>query len=353
MPDEGWPMVWSFHAIGVDAERHASADGPLRAFGRTLAIVVHCEGWPPAAAGEDGPIGWHAAGSAGYDVDGGEDGPICDPVKVREWYCYESCRVRGHCTNKTRGEGTCRYSHCLDDVAFVLEVLHHIRARIPVDDSRIFATGDSSGGILLHELAADHRSLGVFAAIAPICALPSNGFNRGTLDPRTRCLQLAGTKDGFVSAAANLKSEQSGRVDPTRSYGENRGWFWSSMDNTTDLWASQKGLVPRLEGGMSDLHPELGAAELRCRGWSADGSVERAELAECYFEEGHCFPGSHSRRLVWRFFGFEDPIAGVGLDGECGAVDGECAEPAYGAEATSGRRRWPAFAGRRSDVRHS
>ena len=27
-------MVWSFHAIGVDAERHAAVDGPLRTPGR-------------------------------------------------------------------------------------------------------------------------------------------------------------------------------------------------------------------------------------------------------------------------------------------------------------------------------
>jgi len=293
-PPSGWPVVWSFHGTGVSASRHSTYDGPLRSFARNTAIVVHCEGWPMGNPRE--PQSWHGGGSAGADVDGGTDGPICEPGKVRAWGCYSSCEERGYCTRNGGGANRCRYSHCKDDVAFVLAALAYLRDAALVDPTRIFATGDSNGGIFLYELASDPRTAGVFSAIAPVCGLPSNGFNRGTLNPRMRCLQLQGSLDSFIYPFPNVES------DRTKSYGTNWGWYYTSIYNTTDLWAAHKGLPARPGGGFGRLRIG-GGAGLECYGWSGDGTAERAELAECFYKAEHCYPPRTARTLVWRFFG--------------------------------------------------
>ena len=52
----------------------------------------------------------------------------------------------------------------LDDVAFVVQLLEGIRAKLPIDERRIFATGISNGGMFSYRLACDTR---LFAAIGP------------------------------------------------------------------------------------------------------------------------------------------------------------------------------------------
>lgn len=52
----------------------------------------------------------------------------------------------------------------VDDVAFISAMVALVRAEVPVDPSRIYATGISNGGLLAYRLACDTR---LFAAIGP------------------------------------------------------------------------------------------------------------------------------------------------------------------------------------------
>ncbi|GAB4504230.1 MAG: PHB depolymerase family esterase [Anaerolineales bacterium] len=54
----------------------------------------------------------------------------------------------------------------VDDVAFVRAIVDDLRAFATLDESRIYATGISNGGILSYRLACDAADL--FAAIAPV-----------------------------------------------------------------------------------------------------------------------------------------------------------------------------------------
>lgn len=54
----------------------------------------------------------------------------------------------------------------IDDVAFVRAVLEDVAKRHPVDRSRVFATGMSTGGMFCHRLAAEAPDL--FLAVAPV-----------------------------------------------------------------------------------------------------------------------------------------------------------------------------------------
>jgi len=60
----------------------------------------------------------------------------------------------------------------VDDVAYVAAVLDDLAARFRIDESRVYATGFSSGATMVWRLAA---SLGErFAAMAPVAGYPSN-----------------------------------------------------------------------------------------------------------------------------------------------------------------------------------
>ena len=52
----------------------------------------------------------------------------------------------------------------IDDVAFITRVVATVRAELPIDPARVYATGISNGGILSYRLACDTR---LFAAIGP------------------------------------------------------------------------------------------------------------------------------------------------------------------------------------------
>jgi polyhydroxybutyrate depolymerase len=54
----------------------------------------------------------------------------------------------------------------IDDVKFVRTIVDELSKRLPVDRTRLFATGVSNGAIFCHRLAAEASDL--FAAIAPI-----------------------------------------------------------------------------------------------------------------------------------------------------------------------------------------
>ncbi len=64
--------------------------------------------------------------------------------------------------------GCCGYAraHEVDDVGFVVTLLEDLARRVPVDHTRVYATGLSNGGMMAHRLAADAPER--FAAVASV-----------------------------------------------------------------------------------------------------------------------------------------------------------------------------------------
>lgn len=277
------------HSRDTGCASQASYD-KMRTFGAQSAVVIHGEG---EADGSDCPS-WNGGGSSGANAGGGQDGPICNNDKVTSSgsKCYSSCQKKGFCTTGGSPD-KCRWSHCHDDVAFVLAMLNAVKARTTVDADRIFASGSSNGGMFMYELASDPRSAHVFSALAPDSGLPHNGFNRGTPNTNLRFLEFAGKTDNYVYPYPNVKS------DPTESYGTQYGWYYSAWDNTTSLWAAQKGLT------LSQRKTLNSASGLECQGWSTDGSATGALVATCFFSGGHCDGPSTQWSTIWSFFGLD------------------------------------------------
>lgn len=80
----------------------------------------------------------------------------------------------------------------IDDIGFITQMVREISAALPIDQSRIYATGISNGGIMTYALACNSN---IFAAIGAVAATQ--------LDPcaaphPTSVIQIHGTDDRLV-----------------------------------------------------------------------------------------------------------------------------------------------------------
>lgn len=92
----------------------------------------------------------------------------------------------GGCCGAPGNDGT-------DDVGFLRAVVDEVRAAVPIDGDRIFATGMSNGAMMAYRLACDTD--GLFAAVAPVAGTVLGGCP----DPHpTSVLHIHGAADSTV-----------------------------------------------------------------------------------------------------------------------------------------------------------
>ena len=73
--------------------------------------------------------------------------------------CYDSCKAAGECSR-------CGWSTCHDDVAFIDQLIDAVKAQHNTDPRRVYLTGASNGGMMVHYLA--HKLPHKLAAVVPI-----------------------------------------------------------------------------------------------------------------------------------------------------------------------------------------
>lgn len=84
----------------------------------------------------------------------------------------------------------------LDDTTFILKIIEDVKSRYAVDQKRIYACGQSSGGMMTSELAL--KAPGVFAAVSPWSAIKSPDHKvplPEKIDPPVPYLFLLGEND--------------------------------------------------------------------------------------------------------------------------------------------------------------
>lgn len=118
--------------------RPAGLTGPV-----PLVVMLH-GGFGSASQAEDS-YGWDARADAGHFLVAYPDG------------VNHAWNAGGGCCGTPAASG-------VDDVAFIGAVVALVRGEVPVDPSRIYATGISNGGIMAYRLACETR---LFAAIGP------------------------------------------------------------------------------------------------------------------------------------------------------------------------------------------
>lgn len=216
-----------------------------------------------------------ATDSAGGGGGGGTSCSIFDANRF-EPLCYPSC---GNCS-----DSPCSWTTCYDSVAQVVQLLDVLLDTLCVDVSRVFATGESNGGIFLYELARDARTASRFAGFAPVIGSPHANFAAAPLVVPAPFLALRGRFDTTVppgngSSDVVLDSDQPGVV----------AWRFRSADQVAHAWANANGC----RGNAAQLAPPPGAhaaKQATCTGWNISSCNGGAEVVSCLFNGGHEIP---------------------------------------------------------------
>ena len=112
--------------------------------GQPTPLVVFLHGGFGDGAQAEGTYGWDPAADANGFVVVYPDGV------AKAWN-------GGSCCGLPQSQG-------IDDVAFIRDLVRHVETVLPIDPSRIYATGISNGGIMAYRLACETA---LFAAIGP------------------------------------------------------------------------------------------------------------------------------------------------------------------------------------------
>lgn len=175
----------------------------------------------------------------------------------------------------------------VDDVAFIKEVVSRVKQLVPIDSTRVYATGMSNGGIFAYRLACDTK---LFAAIGPVAAT--------LLGP---CPTPAPVSVLHIHGAADANVRMDGRV------GEGVAKIdGPSVSEVLAIWHKANECAAPTETTTSPLTTTVAA----CR----DGrSVKLITIAGA----GHQWPGSGRKsavpldatRELWNFFAAYPKIA--------------------------------------------
>jgi len=98
----------------------------------------------------------------------------------------------------------------IDDVTFILNLIEDVKGRYAIDPARIYACGQSSGGMMTSELAV--RASKVFAAVSPWSAIKNPDYDGPppeSIDPVVPYLFLFGENDWLCVDRKNGQMEYS------------------------------------------------------------------------------------------------------------------------------------------------
>ena len=162
-----------------------------------------------------------------------------------------------------------------DDIAFVQAMLADIERGNPIDRRRIYATGESMGGVFAYRLACEMSD--TFAAIAPVAAT----MVEPNCAPRSpvAVLHIQGTADENIPL--------NGGTGAMTGMGRD----WPSPRGAVDFWARADGCAPTVSSRQD-------GADTTCRTHTAC----RSTVEMCTVNGGgHAWPGSEPQRWQQRY----------------------------------------------------
>ena len=149
-----------------------------------------------------------------------------------------------------------------------------------IDRDRVYATGMSNGGMLVHRLGCAMPDR--FAAIAPVAGTLAEGFNCAR-EQRISLMHIHGDEDTYV------------RVDGKQS---SDGYRYETIDKVVDKWASPSSQHCATATTSYPTSAD-GIEGMLCK-QRADCATE-AEVVSCGWQGGHAWP-AFGRDVIWDFF---------------------------------------------------
>ncbi len=135
----------------------------------------------------------------------------------------------GHCCGKAAADG-------VDDVGFLTRVIEDACARLAVDRHRIYMTGFSNGGMMVHRFAAERGDL--LAAVAPLAAVAGGRQDNKTPEwgiPDPVCPMPLLAMHGLADTNVPFNGGTSEAHGGTRQY-------WS-VERSLAVWTRRNGCV--------------------------------------------------------------------------------------------------------------
>lgn len=174
----------------------------------------------------------------------------------------------------------------VDDVGFVRAIVSDLQSLVTVDTKRIYATGMSNGGMLVHRLACEATD--VFAAAAPVAGT----LNFPQCDPlqSISVIEFHGTADQHVSYDGGYGPKSLTDVD------------FASVQDTIEFWVTSN---------QCDSQPQVNSYEdIQHEKWEGCADSTAVELYTI-IDGGHYWPGGSfsdstqtisASQLIWEFF---------------------------------------------------
>jgi len=239
-----------------------------------------------------GYCSWNAAGSSQSP---GPEGMTCNPKKQTYDYCY-----RDTCTDGCKD--ICSWTTCNDDTTMVHALIDKMENEFCVDQSRIYAGGESNGAMTTWQMGTDSRA-SRFAALAANIGLPHHGYNFLPAVVPMPIIGIWGSNDRSIPA---------GNDRDTYSEGSD-GFLYTSAKHITTDWAKAHGCstsgnptkyATRSDGtkGLSCTAFQSGCNDMMVKNGTAVSKKSKgAPVVDCRFTGGHNVE-SFVPALMWEFF---------------------------------------------------
>jgi len=290
-PATPMPLVVMFHGLGGN-ENDFLNDASLLALAKQRGYLLAA----PRGLGGNAPDfrlnSWAASGSStGLDGDGvnpaisGDTAAICRlPTSDRP---FPSCRAKP----TPMAKNNCAWSHCqANDIAFAIDLTNRLEGQLCVDTARVFAAGESNGGIFSWTLGQSPSAAPLFRAIASIVGVPLRGYLAGPAKASGMpVLLVTGSYDVIVPP---------GQWESTRYTTNIGGVYFTGAAAITRIWASANGCQRSIAAPFDD-----GSASTDCRTY-CDSAPNWPKVLECRSKEAHSFKSlTGTWKLMFDFFG--------------------------------------------------
>jgi poly(3-hydroxybutyrate) depolymerase len=241
---------------------------------------------------ESSKTSWNVRGSS--TGVGGDGNDVCDASKytMESSHCYSrSCDCNSDTSSKL-----CAWTHCGDDVAFVLDLIDQLQQRHLCVD-QIYAAGHSNGAMLAWELGMDERTASYITAIAPISGQPhrgyANSFHRDDSSTTTSgsnipVLLLSGKYDNVIPPGDVDASDPHDYTEST----DGSHFYYVSASAIMRVWATAYGCDTNGRSSTVDV-PHMGWFT-RCTTYCGgddkndnNGMLSRALDLDCRTKRGH------------------------------------------------------------------
>lgn len=284
-----WPVVVLFHGWGLSGKEWYSGSGygthsatpASNAHGFILVAPTGLtdSSLPGNCDNGGGYCSWNAGGTTGSP---GPQGPTCNLNIQKDDYCYrDTCK--GGCKDR------CSWSTCNDDTTMVHDLLDKIESEFCVDLSRVYAGGESNGGMMTWQMGTDSRA-SRFAAFVPVIGLPHHGFSYLPSILPFPIMGIWGSRDKTIPHGNN-------RDEYTQSQD---GWYYTAARYITKSWADVHGCDVTSDPLPYSTNHD-GSNGLSCTSFSKDCHHGDAPVVDCRFQGGHIVP-SYTPELMWEFF---------------------------------------------------